>query len=86
MTLLPGHNDGLENPRTNTSFFLFFLPLVRNRDGTLRRIRAGRRSRGNEESTVSQSSIARLHGPICFTFFLLIFTSPNLFYTVFGQY
>lgn len=24
MTLLPGHNDGLENPRTNTSFFLFF--------------------------------------------------------------
>lgn len=24
MTLLPGRNDGLENPRTNTSFFLFF--------------------------------------------------------------
>lgn len=24
MTLLPGQNDGLENPPTNTSFFLFF--------------------------------------------------------------
>lgn len=63
-------------------FFLFlffsssFLPLVRSRDGTVREIRGGRKSRGNEESTVSRGFVARLHGLTCFSrLFLLIFTS-----------
>lgn len=62
-------------------FFFFpssssFLPLVRSRDGTVREIRGGRKSRGNEESTVSRGFVARLHGLTCFSrLFLLIFTS-----------